>query len=238
MGRSQTVRDSSGTDAKPPTESRDPVPAAVDWGLSVLAAVVGLALTAVGAGLYTRVDRALIAEFVTADSTEIDGLTPTEAISAGVPFVDWFSVGIFLTGLGLVAAAAMFVRARRRTRRRIAREGGTTATFWASAVYGALVTALVSFVPGSGVAGGAVAAYLHEDGSALRIGATTGLVGWALTVPLLVFLAAGLVAGGAAIDALSGGVVLAGIVLVGELLALALNAGFGALGGFLADKVF
>ena len=157
--------------------------------MSVLAAVVGLALTAVGAGLHTRVDRAAIAEFVAADSTEI------------------------------------------------AREGGTTATFWASAVYGALVTALVSFVPGSGVAGGAVAAYLHEDGSALRVGATTGLVGWALTVPLLLSLAAGLFAGSAVVNALSGGVVLAGIVLVGELLALALNAGFGALGGFLADRV-
>jgi hypothetical protein len=82
-----------------------------------------------------------------------------------------------------------------------------------------------------------VAAYLHEDGSALRVGATTGLVGWALTVPLLLSLAAGLFAGSAVVNALSGGVVLAGIVLVGELLALALNAGFGALGGFLADRV-
>jgi hypothetical protein len=194
-------------------------------------------MTAVGAGLYVRVDRTAIAEFVAAHSTEVNGLTPAEAVTAGVPFVDWFSIGVLLSGLGLVAAAVMFVRARRQTRRRVESEGGTTATFWASAVYGAAVTSLVSFVPGSGVAGGAVAAYLHGDGSALRVGATTGIVTWILTVPLLVFLAAGLLAGAGAIDELTGGVVLVGIVLVGELVALAVNLGFGALGGFLADRV-
>jgi hypothetical protein len=131
----------------------------------------------------------------------------------------------------------MFVRARRQTRRRVESEGGTTATFWASAVYAAAVTSLVSFVPGSGVAGWAVAAYLQGDGSALRVGATTGIVTWILIVPLLVFLAAELLAGAGAIDELTGGVVLVGIVLVGELVALAVNLGFGALGGFLADRV-
>lgn len=237
MGDTQTVRNPGRADSKPPTEGRDPVPAAVDWVLGAVAAIVGLALTAVGAGLYARVDRAAIAEFVAADSTEVNGLTPAEVVTAGVQFVDWFSIGVLLSGLGLLAAAAMFVRARRRTRRSVESEGGTTATFWASAVYGAAVTSLVSFVPGSGVAGGAVAAYFHEDGSAVRVGATTGLVGWILTVPLLVFLAAGLLAGAGAIDKLMGGVVLVGIVLVGELVVLTLNLGFGALGGFVADRV-
>jgi ascorbate-specific PTS system EIIC-type component UlaA len=236
MGDAKTAANPGRTDAKPPTASRDPVPAVVDWVLGAITAVVGFALTAVGAGMYTRVDRAVIAEFIAADSTEVNGLTPAEAVTAGVPFVDWFSVGVALTGLGLVAAAAVFVRARRRTRRRVAGQGGTTATFWASAVYGAAVTALVSFVPGSGVVGGALAAYLHEGESGLRVGATTGLVGWALTVPLLVFLAVAFLAGAGAIDRLAGGVVLVGITLVGELAALALNAGFGAFGGYLADR--
>jgi hypothetical protein len=237
MGDTQTVRNPGRADAKPPTEGRDPVPAAVDWVLGAVTALVGLAMTAVGAGLYARVDRSVIAEVIAADSTEVNGLSPAEAVTAGVPFVDWFSIGVLLTGLGLVAAAVVFVRARRRTRRRVASEGGTTATLWASAVYGAAVTSLVSFVPGAGVAGGAVAAYLRKEGSALRVGATTGLVGWILTVPLLVFLAAALVAGAGAIDNLPGGIVLVGIVLVGELVALALNVGFGALGGYLADRV-
>ena len=214
MGDTQTVRNPGRADTKPPTERRDPVPAAVDWVLGAVAAIVGLALTAVGAGLYARVDRAVIAEFIAADSTEVNGLTPAEAVTAGVPFIDWFSIGVLLNGLGLLAATAMFVRARRRTRRSVESEGGTTATFWASAVYGAAVTALVSFVPGSGVVGGALAAYLHEGESGLRVGATTGLVGWALTVPLLVFLAVGLLAGAGAVDRFAGGVVLVGITAV------------------------
>jgi hypothetical protein len=214
LGHAKTATNPGRTDAKPPLTSRDPVPAVVDWVLGVIAAVAGFALTAVGARLYTRVDRAMIAEFIAADSTDVNGLTPAEAVTAGVPFVDWFSVGVGLTGFGLVAAAAVFVRARRRTRRRVASEGGTTATFWASAVYGAAVTALVSFVPGSGVVGGALAAYLHEGESGLRVGATTGLVGWALTVPLLVFLAVGLLAGAGAVDRFAGGVVLVGITAV------------------------
>jgi hypothetical protein len=232
-----TRRDTGRPDTKAPIEGRDPVPVAVDWLLGAVAAAVGFLLTAVGIGLYARVDRAVIAEFVTAESTEVNGLTNAEAIAAGVPFIDWFSAGLAVTGLGLIVAAVGFVRARRRTRRRVAGEGGTTATFWASAVYGAAVTALVSFVPGSGVVGGALAAYLHEGESGLRVGATTGLVGWALTVPLLVFLAVAFLAGAGAIDRLAGGVVLVGITLVGELAALALNAGFGALGGYLADRL-
>jgi ascorbate-specific PTS system EIIC-type component UlaA len=236
MGDAKTAPKPVRTDTKPPTASPDPVPAVVDWVLGAITAVVGFALTAVGAGMYTRVDRTIITEFITAESTEVNGLTPAEAVTAGVPFVDWFSVGVALTGLGLVAAAAVFVRGRRRTRRRVASEGGTTATFWASAVYGAAVTALVSFVHGSGIVGGALAAYLHEGESGLRVGATTGLVGWALTVPLLVFLAVGLLAGAGAVDRFTGGVVLVGITLVGELAALALNVGFGALGGYLPDR--
>lgn len=184
IGDSKTATNPGRTDAKPPTSSRDPVPAVVEWVLGVVAAVAGSALTAVGAGLYSRVDRAVIAEFIAADSTEVNGLTPAEAVTAGVPFVDWFSVGVALTGLGLVA----------------------------------------------------VAAYLHDDKSGLRIGATTGLVGWALTVPLLVFLAVGLLAGAGAIDRSAGGVVLVGMTLVSELVALALNAGFGALGGYLTYR--
>jgi len=229
-------RTSDGPDTNPPIEGRDPVPAAVDWLLGAVAAAVGFVLTAVGIGLYARVDRTLIAEVLTAENTEVNGLTTAEAITAGVPFVDWFSAGIAVTGLGLVAAAVRFVRARRRTRRRVASEGGSTATFWASAVYGAAVTALVSFVPGAGIVGGGLAAYIQETDSGARIGGVAGLVGWALTAPLLVFFAVGLLVGADAVGMLADGVVLVGIVVVGELVALAFNVGVGALGGYLVDR--
>jgi len=235
MTDSQTVRDTSRVDANAP-KSRDPVPVAVDWALGAVAAVVGLVLAAVGIGLYAGVDRSAIAEFVTAESTELNGLTPAEAVSAGVPFVDWLSVGIALTGVGLVVAAVVFVRARRQTRRRVEDEGGTTATFWASAVYGAATTVLVSFVPGSGAVGGALAAHLRTEESGPRVGAATGLLAWALTVPLLVFLSIALLAGAGAVDRLADGAILVGIVLIAELVALAINAGLGALGGYAVDR--
>jgi hypothetical protein len=230
------TRDTARHDTDGPAEGRDPVPGAVDWLLGTVAAAVGLVLTAVGIGLYARVDRELIAEFVTAESTEPNGLTTAETITAGVPFVDWLSAGLAVTGVGLVVAALWFVRARRRTRHRVTNEGGTTATFWASAVYGAAVTAVVSFIPGAGVIGGGLAARLRESRSGARIGAAAGLVGWVLTVPLLASLAIGLLAGASAVDMLAGGVALAGITVGSELVALAFNVGAGALGGYVVDR--
>lgn len=230
-----TVRDAGGPEGKALTEGRDPVPAAVDWLLGVVAAGLGLVLTAVGTGMYVRVDRTMIAEIITAESTEVNGLTTAEVITASMPFVDWLSVGMAVTGLVLVAAGAGFVHTRRQTRRQVATEGGTTATFWASAVYGTAVTSLVSFVPGAGIIGGGVAAYLHESGSGARVGAAAGLVGWVLTVPLVLFLAVGFLAGAGAIGKTVTGAVLVGIIVVSELVALTFNAGLGALGGYLAD---
>lgn len=232
-----TVRDAGRPATDEPTDGRDPVPAAVDWVLGIVTGLIGLVMAALGAAMYARVDRAMIADAITSEGVEVNGITPAEAITAGVPFVDWLAAGIAVTGLVLVVAAAAFVVARRRTRRRVAREGGTTATFRACAVYGAAVTALVSFIPGAAVAGGGTAAYLHgDDGSGLRIGAVAGLVGWVLTVPLLVAIAGGFIAGANAIGQLAGGAVLVGVIVVAELIALAINAGLGALGGYLVDR--
>ncbi|QLH80178.1 DUF5518 domain-containing protein [Halosimplex pelagicum] len=237
MTDTETVHNAGRPATDGSTDGRDPVPAAVDWILGIVTGLIGLALTAVGAAMYARVDRALLTDFVTSEGVEVNGITPAEAVTAGVPFVDWLAAGIAVTGLVLVVAAAAFVVARRRTRRRVAREGGTTATFRACAVYGAAVTALVSFIPGAAVAGGGVAAYLYgEDGSGLRIGAVAAFLGWALSLPLLVAVSAGFLAGADAIGQLGGGVALVAFVTVGELIALAINAGLGALGGFLVDK--
>jgi VanZ family protein len=217
-----------------PAEGRDPIPDVVDWLLGLVAAVIGLVLIAVSALLYTRVDSALIADTVTAEGVQLEGLTPAEAVTAAEPLVDWLAVGVGTTGLGLGAVA--FVAVRRRTRRRVSREGGTTATVLACAVYGAAVATLLSFLPGSTVAGGAAAAYVHDGDSGTRVGAAAGLVGVALTVPLLLFLVVGLLAGASAIGQSAGGAVLAGLVIGAELLALGISAALGALGGFLAAR--
>ena len=221
-----------------PPDSSDPVPGAADWILGVLAGVAGLALTAVSVGLYTQLDRAVIRETVLERDVEPNGITQLELINAAEPFVDALAIGLGVTGLALVGFAVLYVYTRRQTRRRVSREGGTTATFASCTVYGASVGVLVSsIVPGLGaLVGGAIGANLYDGDSGVRVGAATGAVSSALTVPLLVFLGIGAVAGGAEIGKLAGGVTVAVIVVTSGVVATAFNAGAGAVGGYLADR--
>jgi hypothetical protein len=218
------------------TEFRDPVPAAVDWLIGIFVGLFGLAVSGAGLNILLRVDRTLIADTVRSDDFEVNGLTEAEFIDAAVPFVDWFAAGLVLTGLLLIVGVGVFVVKRRQTRRRISREGGTTATFWACTVYGAAVTILTSFIPGSAIAGGGAAAYLYDDG-AIRIGAVSGLLGSLFTVPITLFVIAGLLAGAAAIGEVTVAALLVTIIAVGELFTVGLTVGFGTLGGYVADRL-
>lgn len=193
-------------------------------------------MTAIGVEVITRVDQAMIADSVAEESVEVNGLTQSEFVTAAGPVVDWLSVGIIVTGLTAFICAAAFIMARRSTRRRVTEEGGTTATFWACTVYGGVVTALVSFIPGSAIVGGGVAAYLHDGDSSVRTGTAAGILGAGLTIPLVAFLGIGIVDGAAAISELAGGTLVAAVIVVAELIALGVSAGLGALGGFLAAR--
>jgi hypothetical protein len=220
-----------------PTEGHDPVPAVVDWLLGILFGVIGLLLTAVGTGIFAWVDQSLIAEFVAEEDVQVNGLTQSEFVTASGPFLDWLAVGIVLSGLVFVVGAVAFLVSRRRTRRRVTQEGGSTATFWACAVYGAVTTVLVSFIPGSAILGGGTAAYIYDGDSSVRAGAAAGLIGAILTIPFMAFLAVGLLDGAGAIGASAGGALLVAFVVGAQLLAMVLNVSFGALGGYLADRV-
>jgi hypothetical protein len=233
MTNIDTVQETGHPPGGRPTDRHDPVPAVADWLIGLLTGVIGLVLTGIGVGLYTQVDKGRITETVTEEGVEVTGLTQSEVITAAGQFVDWVALGVILTGLVSVAGAGAFIILRRRTRRRVAQEGGTTATFWACAVYGAVVTALVSFIPGSAIVGGGAAAYLHDGDSSVRTGAAAGVVGTILTIPLVAFLAIGFIAGGGAVGELADGALLAAMILGAELVALMVNVGAGALGGFL-----
>jgi hypothetical protein len=237
MTNVDTVQDRRRPAADGSSGGHDPVPAAVDWLLGILTGVIGLVLAAIGVDIYFRVDQAAIADVVADDNVQVNGLTESEFVTAAGPFVDWLAAGIVVTGLVCVLAAVAFVVARRRTRRRVAQEGGTTATFRACAVYGAVMTTLASFVPGSAVVGGGTAAYLHNGDSGIRTGAAAGLGSTVLAIPLVVFVAVGFIAGAGAIERLADGTLLAALVLVAELIALAINTSLGALGGFLAARL-
>lgn len=236
MNDVETAYGTDPSDPGGPAAEHDPVPMVLDWVIGILTGIVGLLMTALGIGIYARVDRAMIVDAVDAEATELEGITRADFITAAEPFVDWFAAGLAVTGLVALGAAAAFVYKRRGTRARVARDGGTTATFWACAVYGAVVTVLVSFIPGSAAAGGGAAAYLHNGDSSTRLGAVSGLVGTALTVPMLVFLSIGFLAGASAIGQLGGGVALVVLLVVGTVVATAINAGLGALGGYLVAR--
>lgn len=236
MEKPNTIHRDSQPDSRGERNKHDPVPGAVDWLLGAILGVIGIAMSAVGIFMYTNIDRASIADVVAQDDVQLNGLTQSEFISAADPFVDWLAAGIGLTGLIAVGGAVAFVVARRRTRRQVSRDGGTTATFWACAVYGGAVTALFSSVIpfASSIGGGASAAYLRSGNSDARIGAAAGAIGTILMIPLLAFLGIGMIAGGEAIGESAGGLFLAGITIGGGLIAIAINAGLGALGALLA----
>lgn len=237
MNDIETTHGADPSDAGGPAAEYDPVPMAIDWVIGILSGIVGVVMTALGIGLYTQVDRSIIADAVDAEAAELEGISRADFITAAEPFTDWFAAGLALTGLVTLGAAVVFVSKRRATRAQAARDGGTTATFWGCVVYGAVVTAVVSFVPGSAALGGGAAAYLHDDTATTRIGAVSALVGTALTAPILVFLAAALLAGASAIGQLGGGVLLAAIVVVSGVVAMAVNAGLGAVGGYLVARL-
>lgn len=222
--------------AEGPESSYDPVPAVIDWLLGVATGIVGLILVAVGAGMYTQIDEAAITDVITSEGVELNGVSQAEAITAAGPFVDWLAIGFMLTGLVATFGAASFIIARHRTRRQVTETGGTTATFWACTIYGAAVTALVSFVPGSATVGGGLAAHLH-DGDSVRVGSAAGAVGTALAIPFTIATAAGLVAGAAAIGKLVGGTLLATLLVGAGLVGVLFNAGLGALGGIAAARL-
>ena len=115
----------------------------------------------------------------------------------------------------------------------------TGMSFWVSALLGAVVSAVASFVPFSPVIGGGVAGYLYggsrEDG--LRVGAVSGAIA-AIPVILLV----GLVFGGIGFftiveDAFRATVFFVGLLLVVTLLVAAFSAGLSAVGGYLGVYV-
>jgi hypothetical protein len=196
-------------------------------------------MSAVGILMYREVDQASIADVVAQEDVQLNGITESEFVTAAGPFVDWLAAGIVLTGLIALGGAVWFVVKRRRTRRQVSREGGTTATFWGCAVYGGALTAVISsFIPFlSSIGGGAGAAYLSNGDSNARTGAAAGGVGAVLALPLLASLAVGMIAGGGAIGESAAGVLFAGIIVGGGLVAVALNAGLGALGGVLAGRL-
>ncbi len=214
-----------------------PLPGFVHWLVAALLALVGLALLVGATALTVVVDRQMIAEGVASGQVE-STLTDAQTVEVASAVATWTGLGLFLAGgLVLVVAVAYLVAQRRRPE---AGEGGEEAQsyFWTSAVLGAVVSGVLSFVPFSPALGGAVAGYLEqpESGRTVGAGAASGLVAAAPVILVMVFVLVGVSLGLLAIEKSGLAVLVAVVILLAVAFAAAFGAGLGALGGYVGGR--
>jgi hypothetical protein len=215
-----------------------PVPAVVDWIVGVLLALVGLAAALGGTAMFVAIDRSEIRDAVANGDVQSDVLTDPELVDVTQSLATWTSVGLLATGAVLLVSGLGFAVLRHRAHRRAA-AGEQVSGYGANALYGAIVTVVLSFVPLSQVLGGLVAGYLEAASSdrVLGVGALSGVLAVAPVLALLAFVLGGVVAGLVGIG--EGGfalIVAAALVFAAALLA-AFGAALGALGGYAGGRI-
>lgn len=211
-----------------------PLPGFVHWLVATLLALVGLALLVGATALTVVVDRQMIAEGVASGQVE-STLTDAQTVEVVSAVATWTGLGLFLTGgLVLVVAVAYLVAQRRRPEAGEEGEG----YFWTSAVLGAVVSGVLSFVPFSPALGGAVAGYLEqpESGRTVRAGAASGLVAAAPAILVMAFVLVGVSLGLLAIEKFGLAVLVAVVILLAVAFIAAFGAGLGALGGYVGGR--
>jgi hypothetical protein len=217
------------------------LPEYVDWLVATLIALGGLGLAVGGSALTFVVDRSLLAEGIEGGQIALppfeQELTRAETVDFTLAVASWAGIGLLVTGLGLVLFAVGFVVVRHRASRRGPPDEptGTTRSY---AVLGAVVAALLSFVPFSPLAGGGLAGYLgyHGNGRAVSTGALSGFLSVAPILSVLAFLTVGIYTGLADVQQASLGVVSAVAMCLVVLVISVYGTGLGALGGFIGGR--
>ena len=216
------------------------IPAFVDWLVAAAIALGGLGLLA-GGSVLSILDRDLLAEGI--ESGEISiivverELTEAEMLDFTLDIVSWTGIGLLVTGLSLLAFAIWFAVVRSRSRREGGDHPATSGRVFA--VYGAVTTAVLSFIPFSPVLGSGLAGYLEAatGGQTVRIGAISGFLSTAPALLILVFVTVGLYAGLAGVGEAALGLAVAVAMLFAVFFILAYGAGLGALGGFIGGRI-
>jgi hypothetical protein len=233
-----TETSSSSVPAQERHSSPREISALFDWFVGGVLLVVGMALTLGGWALLLVNDREFVENMVAEGELQSGSLTPEELVEFALPFFEWLAIGLLVFGVVVAVAGIAFVVSRRRTRKAAAAEGRSAGTFGANATYGAVVTLVLSGIPGSAALGGAVSAYLQGAGnrSGAKVGAVSGLIAALPVVVLVAFVFVGLVDGLAAVGESALQLLIGGVGLFALAVVLLFSAGLGGVGGVVGER--
>lgn len=223
-------------------KSGEGLPEIVDWVLGAAVALAGLLAIAGGAVIRSVADRESIAEVLREeDVTATVGsreLTTAEATDLAETLLGWVELGLFVVGGGLLVVAVGYVAYRRRARAR-RRPDERLESFGTHALLGAVLGAVLSFVPLATALGGAASGYFEQK-NAGRPTTAGGVSGLLIVVPvfvLLAFVLVGLVQGLQEIGEGGEAGVVAATIAFAVVFGAAVAGILGAVGGFVGSKI-
>lgn len=206
-----------------------PIPAVVDWVVAGILALFGLLALVFGSALAFLVDRPTLADAAARGDLQFEGVSRADGIEILGAVSTWTGIGMVVLGIALVVAGVAYLVSARR-----AASGEPADGYVRTAVLGAVVSALLSFLPFSPAIGGALAGYLEHgaSGHATRAGALSGLLLSAPVVLVLGFVFGGLASGLLAVGASRFAAVVVGLLLFAVATTVGVGAGLGAVGGY------
>ena len=216
-------------DWDPPPASRELDPSTrrlVDWVAVLALLLIGVTGIISGGFLALLGERDRIVELVEDDVIESDVLSDEALVDVSHTLAVWGGWGLVAAGVLVLVAGLGFAAYRLRLDGKSGTDSDSSPPMVSNALVGAVVTVFVSFIPLSGVLGGAVAGYLQygDRWDGFSAGILAGLF-----VGLPVFVLLGTIAAGLF---LSGLPVLGLVVLAGLLFALVFGIALSGLGGY------
>ncbi|ERG89108.1 MAG: hypothetical protein J07HX5_01260, partial [halophilic archaeon J07HX5] len=172
------------TSASAGGQSGSKLPAAVEWVLGILVALGGALALRIGTALGAAVDRETIADGIENGNIVIENdlgggeeLTAAEGAKLIDTLVSWVEIGFLVVGVGMIVAAVGYLYIRRQAREG-ERPGQQSAAVGTHVLLGAVIGAVLSFIPLATGLGGAVAGYFEQSSSRnpTRAGAISGLL--------------------------------------------------------------
>jgi hypothetical protein len=211
-----------------------PLSRTLDWAVSLFLVLSGSVFAVGGFLISGFADLGRITSWVATGRITSTEMSDPELINAVYALIWGGGIGVTVTGALLVAAGVTFLMLQTRARSRYDATGIASPSVVGSAILGAMVTIVASFVPFSPILGGAVSGYLQRGpaDSPVRVG---GIAGLFATVPVVVVFA---VITWSLLGSATG---LTAIVVASLVISLAISMaymiGLSALGGYLGAEL-